>query len=308
MYTPNNQFVYLQAFAGAVAGLLGQSTPLTSGTRGYYTATMDIAGAWAQEVDTLWDSPTNPDQFEFAEIFAFSNDLFLVTEPQPSTGNATPGSGTNPATYANSVNALMSLMTDAETYLTGQGITPGPIPGGSGGNYVAIDRGAPANYATPAASIIAAIVVTPRASGIFRVTAGLGLTDSSSEEVSMFLYAQEQAVAGTPITLTGGTAAAQLGSGTGANALGETMTAVSTAIGITGGTGAKELATKNITAVATDPTNVGISGIFSYSTGGTTKTPFALNETCVLYVAVTCAAGTLSAMNLDFSVEELAAA
>jgi hypothetical protein len=174
------------------------------------------------------------------------------------------------------------------------------------GNYAAIDAASPENTsAAPVAFIVAAIVLTPRTSGIFRVNASLQLVDSSSEGVTLSLFGAEQAVAGTPITLTGGSAAAQFGSGVvGATSLGEVSTVAGTPIAIVGDTGPLLLAHKEVTAVATDPTTVGTSGLFSYSTGGPTKLPFVLNETCVLYLAVTAAAGTVSAMNVDFTAQE----
>lgn len=131
-YAPINVYVYFQAFSGAVAGLLGQSTPLTT-ERGAYADTLAIAGAWAQEVDTQWGDSTNPDLFEYEEILNFSAALFLDTNPQASTGDTTPGSGTNPATYTQSAAALMTILSDAEVYLANQGIIPPPIPGEGGG-------------------------------------------------------------------------------------------------------------------------------------------------------------------------------
>lgn len=126
MYSPNNIYVYMQAFSGAVAGLLGQSNSLTS-TRGATTPTIGIAGAWAQEVDTQWASSTNPDLFEYEEILSFSTALFLVCDPQPEPESTTA------ATYTTSAKALIAILADTETYLSGQGIVVPPIPGGGGG-------------------------------------------------------------------------------------------------------------------------------------------------------------------------------
>jgi hypothetical protein len=125
-YTPKNVYVYIQAFTGAVAGLLGQSTPLVSSPSGHYTPTMDIAGAWAQEVDIQYNitfGAANPDLFEFEEILNFSDDLFLTSDPQPSTTNVLP------ATYTKSAQALMAILQDGEAYLAGLGIV---VPGFGG--------------------------------------------------------------------------------------------------------------------------------------------------------------------------------
>lgn len=126
-YSPNNVYVYLQAFSGAVSGLLGQNNSLST-TRGSNTDTIEIAGAWAQEVDTIWGSGTNPDLFEYQTIFDFSNDLFQVFDPPADTGITGNGSSTNPATYENSVNLLIRVLEDGEAYLAAQGIIPPFIP------------------------------------------------------------------------------------------------------------------------------------------------------------------------------------
>ena len=126
-YTPNNIYVYLQAFSGAVAGLLGQSKSLVTTPRGANTDTIDIAGAWAQEVDAQWGVSTNPDLFEYEEILNFSTELFQAINPQPSSQS------TSPATYTSTVEALIVLLEDGEAYLSGQGIVVPPIPGGGGG-------------------------------------------------------------------------------------------------------------------------------------------------------------------------------
>jgi hypothetical protein len=160
-YTPNNQYVFNQAYAGAVAGLLGQSTPLVN-TRGAYASTVAIAGAWAQEVDTQWNTSTNPDQFQFQAIFAFSNDLFQVTEPQVSSVS------TLPATYLKSANALLAVLTDAETYLTSIGITPNTI-GAAGLNFVG-SRMAGIHAQTQSAAnpvAVAAVAVQQKRNGLW---------------------------------------------------------------------------------------------------------------------------------------------
>jgi hypothetical protein len=311
-YLYKNLFVFNQAFAGAVAGLLAQSAqpPVAPNT---YASTIAIAGAWAQAVDTAWGTVANPDQFEYAEIFAYSNDLFEVYDPQPNTGITGIGSSTNPATYAASAAALVAaggVLAAGETYLAAIGVPIAPIPGGSTGNYVTIDAGLPGTptSAAPASYAIAAIVTTPLASGMFRVTASVTMTDSSSELVTLKLFAAEQGVAGTPITLTGGTAAAQLGGGVvPVTTEGQVATATTVPIALVGATVAKTLSTKSLQAVATDAITISITGIYSFSVGVASKIPFVLDETCCLYLGVTAAAGAISAMNVDFSVEELAA-
>ena len=134
-YTPKNVYVFVQAFTGAVAGLLGQSNqfaPNPQPARGYFLDTLEVAGAWAQEVDTQWGvsfPSEDPDLFSFGEILNFSAALFLGSDPQAGTGTTTVGSSTNPATYIPTAVALMSLLSDGETYLAGLGIV---VPGFGG--------------------------------------------------------------------------------------------------------------------------------------------------------------------------------
>ena len=196
---------------------------------------------------------------------------------------------------------------------------PAEEPGGAGaagggtgaaaGNYAAIDAGAPHDTgAAPTAIIIAAIVLTPTVSGIFRVNASLALTDSSTENVTLSLFGGEPTAALTPITMSGGTAAAQFGATALASGtqLGEVSSGTGgiTVTGAEGAGGPKLLTAKTVHAVTTVPLEVSTGGLFSFSTGGVTKTPFVLGETCVLYLAVTAAAGTISAQNVEFSVQE----
>ena len=97
-YTPKNVYVFVQAFTGAVAGLLGQSNqfaPNPQPARGYFLDTLEVAGAWAQEVDTQWGvsfPSEDPDLFSFGEILNFSAALFLGSDPQAGTGTTTVGS------------------------------------------------------------------------------------------------------------------------------------------------------------------------------------------------------------------------
>jgi hypothetical protein len=176
------------------------------------------------------------------------------------------------------------------------------------GNYVAIDRGAPANTsAAPASYVVAAIVVTPEASGIFRVNASLSLADAASESVNMSIVAAEQTAPGTPIVVNGGTLAGQVGSTAAVGSNGYTATAAGTPITFTGANtaGAKILAVKNVqTIAASDPIDLSTGGLFSFSTGGTVKTPFTIGQQCVIYVTLSAATGPLSAQNLDFTVQE----
>ena len=168
-YTPNNDYVYFAAFSGAVAGLLGQSTPLEAGTRNYYAPTLKIAGAWAQEVDTQWAVATNPDQFENSEIFGFSNDLFEVYEPQPDTGSTGVGSSTNPATYSTTAAGLLQVLSDGETWLAANAVVP-PTIGFGGLNFTRTQMSVGIHTQTQSAAApvaIAAVATQQKANGLW---------------------------------------------------------------------------------------------------------------------------------------------
>src|SRR5271169_4421489 len=116
----NNLYVYIQAFSGALAGLTGQLTSLPTKS-GSYTPVDQIANAWAQAVDSAWGDSTNPDSFEYEEIYLFSNDLFLVRNPQE------PGS-TSASSYTATAIGLMAILADSEAYFTSQGIVVPSFP------------------------------------------------------------------------------------------------------------------------------------------------------------------------------------
>ena len=194
----------------------------------------------------------------------------------------------------------------------GSAAAAGGGTGAAAGNYATLDASAPNNTGVgPTATIIAAIVLTPQVSGIFRVEAHLVFTDeleAGSENVTLSLFGSEPTAALTPITMSGGTAAAQFGATTLASGtqLGEVSSGTGgiTILGGEGGGGPKLLAAKTVHALSADPAELSLEGLFSFSTGGAIKTPFVLGETCVLYLAVTAATGTIGTMSLEFSAQE----
>ena len=204
-YTPNNLNVYIAAFTGAVAGLLGESNSQNTNARvtGYYASSMRVAGAWAQEVDTLWAVSTDPDQFEYSEINDFSEQLFSIAEPQPDTGTTGAGSSTNPATYAPTAQALLNVLTDGETYLAGQGITPGLIAGNN--EMDVLDATIAAPGAGPASYIFVAAIATVKETGVFDVTwAYPWNSGSNGDSVTLALIAEGWSAANwAPIVATG---------------------------------------------------------------------------------------------------------
>jgi hypothetical protein len=204
-YTPNNNNVYLAAFSGAVGGLLGQCNSLNTSSRiaGANTPTINVAGAWAQEVDTLWALTTDPDQFEYSEINDFSEQLFQVYEPQPDTGATGAGSSTNPATYALTAQALLNVLADGETYLAGKGITPGLIAGNN--EMDVLDATIAAPGAGPASYIFVAAIATVKETGVFDVSWAYPWNgDTTADSVTLAIIAEGWSAANwAPIVATG---------------------------------------------------------------------------------------------------------
>ncbi len=118
-YVPINSYVFVQAFTGAVAGLLGQSVSLST-VRGTYTDVIDVAGGWAQEVDTQWaiSFGGDPDLFEFEEILSFSEQRFQTINSQSALS----------ATYTRLAQDLMAILADGEAYFAGLSVIVPPIP------------------------------------------------------------------------------------------------------------------------------------------------------------------------------------
>lgn len=137
-YTPINSYVYEAAYAGALAGMNASAYTLATNAT-TYAMNAAIAGAWAQEFDTLWNSAATLNQLQFDAIKSLSETNWYDRTPQAvvytnwaSTGNV---SALDPSTYQQSVTALISIMSAASLYFTGQGITP---PAMGNGNAISI--------------------------------------------------------------------------------------------------------------------------------------------------------------------------
>jgi hypothetical protein len=293
-YTPNNSTVYLQAFSGAVAGLLGQSTPLTT-TRGQYTDTIDIAGAWAQAFDTEWGVATNPDAFEAAEILTFSNDLFQVLEPQPNTGTTGAGSSTNPTTYTATAAALMEVLTEAETYLAASA-TIGNLYNKGWMNDQTTTNGQGVGGPTT----VAIVQATARGSGIFRFNAAAAQAAAAAAEVVTWDVSYEEGTG--VVTATGGTAATL-----GGKSSGEVLyasAAAGTGIVITAGGGTNE-------QLASEATTIGTAAVGSdFAAGGlfwnnVTNLPFAAGTNVILKLRITNSATNRVVSSINVALEEI---
>lgn len=122
-YTPINDEIYIAAFSGALAGM-GASGKLVSSTNASdYAATAAMAGAYAQQFDTLWNNASDANTFQLRAVEELTASSWQERSPTPSTTTVTP------TFYSPLCQSLIAMITGASSYLTGQGITP-PTPGG----------------------------------------------------------------------------------------------------------------------------------------------------------------------------------
>jgi hypothetical protein len=172
------------------------------------------------------------------------------------------------------------------------------------GNYVSIVNAFAADTAAgPSNYIIAAIVIKPKATGIFRVNVDLSWSDPNDVEVQWSLLAAEASVTADPITLTGGTPAAIFGSQADATSLGEITVAPFTPIALVNAAAPVTLAERTFIATGTTQ-GFDINGIFSNAGAGTTKVPFTGGVDCVFYLQVSADAGAIGGLKLQFTVQE----
>lgn len=133
-YTPINPYVYEAAYAGALAGMNASAYALQSNAT-TYAMNAAIAGAWAQEFDTVWNSATTLNQLQFDAIRSLSETNWYDRTPQAliytdwaSNGNT---SALTPATYLPTVTALIGVINAGSLYFTAQGITPPAVGSGN---------------------------------------------------------------------------------------------------------------------------------------------------------------------------------
>jgi len=199
-----------------------------------------------------------------------------------------------------------------------------PQSGGGGlgllnalGNYASIVNATPAaTPAGPTSYTVAAIVVKPQSSGIFRVNVDIGWFDSGiGDQITWSLLAAEADPTSSNITLTGGTPAAIVGSTADASTTGQ-VTAGSAPIGLVNAnpTLFVLLSSKQSESEtgSGQQQNFDVNGIFSNAGAGTTKVPvpFTLGVDCVFYLQVNTTngegpgVGPIANMKLQFTVQE----
>jgi hypothetical protein len=152
-YTPNNLTIYTAAYAGAFAGFVASARVLVDTNASDYADPATIIGAFAQAVDVAWENgpDTAPDTLQ---VLCLQDACKAVFENRNSPLNLLTS---NPITYLQVATALVAALVAAETYVTGQGITPNPWPSGGGGGVTSLAT----TYGLEASPSTGAVTLSP---------------------------------------------------------------------------------------------------------------------------------------------------
>lgn len=125
-YSPNNIYLYVSAYSGAISGFCGSGRQPSDLDSDVYDALCAQAGAWAQEYDTyFWNNTELP------------YDVLTITASQTLSEETFAGRASNalvnPAVFTSLSGGITAILTAAEAYFAEQGIDiPAWPPGGSG--------------------------------------------------------------------------------------------------------------------------------------------------------------------------------
>lgn len=125
-YTPNNTSVYLQAFAGCIAGLTLSGRYPLSAFGADYQGEATQADAFAQEIDTVFGAST-PTGFELLALQTTCAWVWSYGR-SPLTANAT-----TPTSYTQLAKAIVALVQESNAQVVAEGINPNGGGGGGGG-------------------------------------------------------------------------------------------------------------------------------------------------------------------------------
>lgn len=128
MYTPNNPQVYTAAYSGALAGLALASRSLTDVAPADYVSQANIAGAYAQALDTEWGSVAVAESLEIQGIQSGSQAAWQSRGSQSTIG---PLSG-----IAAVAAAVVAAVQAGEVYYAANGIPNPPFAGGNGSLFL----------------------------------------------------------------------------------------------------------------------------------------------------------------------------
>lgn len=149
-YSPLNLTSWTAAYAGAFSGLVAGGRQPKDTHQSDYQQEALIAGAFAQEWDTLWGSGA-PDTLEVFAIFLACYGTFEGRNAALST------EALQPSTYTLLVAGIIAAIADADAYIRSQGIFPASWPSGGGGGGNEIVAQVPFTFSESSPIIIGAV-------------------------------------------------------------------------------------------------------------------------------------------------------
>jgi hypothetical protein len=242
-YSPQNKTVYTAAYAGALAGIAAsQRTPTDEvATDPPLVGNSDVAGAWAQELDTQWAGVT-PSTLDVIAIEECSAAVFIGSCPPLE------APFTVPSNWSATVLAVIAIVKAGENYFAAMGIAPDPWPSGNGSTGTTGPTGptGPGVGATGPTGSTGATGPGVGATGPTGATGGIGPTGATGH------------TGATGSGATGTTGA------TGATGSGGTQAVIFTT-NPTPGSGIAS--NRNANQLASDPTALGLTNLGSDTTG-----------------------------------------
>jgi hypothetical protein len=191
LYNPNNIYVYMAAYSGALSGMGASPLGSQKGSvvKTDYTNAAESAGAFAQEFDTQWGLVASTILDEEA---IWSCCAQAIANRTPLAGN---DSDNNPAAWVAIAQSIIALVQQGDAFVAGQGISP---PSGDGG-ISSISVTAPIHSSGGEAPVISIVPATDLVAG------SMSATDKAKLDALSPVGSGVSAVTGTaPIVSSGG--------------------------------------------------------------------------------------------------------
>jgi hypothetical protein len=171
-YSPNNVAIYLNAFAGSMAGLAAADKYVTDPTEADYSVYATAADALAQEIDTVWGTAT----FTSADLLQLQAATSAVwgagRSPLPTAQASTPGS------YSNLAAALVAAVQAGTAQIVAEGINPGA--GGASGSLHTFNSVNASDTGTGNTTTYDTGLVVPKTTGFISVWGYMSVTGVAS--------------------------------------------------------------------------------------------------------------------------------
>lgn len=117
-YNPINVAAYVAAYSGAIAGMAVGGW-ISSDSQDTYTSATEVAGAFAQQFDIVWNDTATLNNLESKAITSIVQNEFQNRQP------STDDSFKVPATWNRPAIACAALVLQSDAYFASQGINPG---------------------------------------------------------------------------------------------------------------------------------------------------------------------------------------